>query len=477
MNFKKVVALGLASLMVFSMTACANNGSTEPSVAEIVVKGDLPMGTQAETGEEQESEATSDGKETALNFWYTDPNMTAYFEFALDRFHQEHPEIVVNLNMVASTGYLENINTQSIRQNNAVDVYMLHNADLEQAYLAGLAKAYEQEGTVFTPGNFGKSAIRAVSYKNKQVAYPLFFDSAFLVYNKNYVVEVPKTFDELLNFTNGREEEDENQKSILDKIEKTLIWPVSDYTFNYAFLSNDFVMGGANGDDRSQIDTANENVINTLIYYRNLYDFFAINRKEVDYNYCVQKFIEGKIAFTFVKMGMLPTLDEAVAVANGATTTAEDTISLELGGAESEEKKEENQEEEMPFAYGTAKMPDITETIAASSLSYTQALVVNPYSMHQKEAQEMVQALCYDYVDEFYEMTGFLPSRRNWNYDNDIFKGIYDNYDASTPRPKMMTLGDYYIQLEILLHKVWDDDGDVTELVNEFQDYVENQVK
>lgn len=473
MRLKKGIGIVLSVLMILSLTACSKDGSEEPSVAEITAKGDLPMGTQAETSAEAETQTVSDVKGTQLNFWYTDPNMTDYFTYALDRFHQEHPEIVVNLNLVAATGYLENINTQSIRQTNAVDVYMLHNADLEQAYLAGLARPYDPGNTFFTPGNFGKAAIRAISYKDKQVAYPLYFDSAFLVYNKNYVVEIPKTFDELLNFSNARDEEEENESNILDQIEKTLVWPVSDYTFNYAFLSNDFVVGGPNGDDRTQVSTSGENVIAALEYYHNLYDFFAINRTEVDYDYCVQKFIEGKIAFTFIKTGMLPTLDEAVRAAN--ETLTEET------SAQSEEGKEQEAEEEgtneLPFAYGTAKMPDITDSISASSLSYTQALVINPYSMHFEEAELLVQALCYDYVDEFYDLTGYLPSRRNWNYNNDTFTGIYDNYDNSTPRPKMMTLGDYYIQLEILLHKVWDDEGDITELVNEFQEYIQNQVK
>lgn len=421
MIFKKVIAVCASVALMCGLCACQKQ---EPQ--------DNPTVTDTE------SESTQPAEDVELTFWYTDPNMTDYFEYAIDKYQKQHTNVTVELHLVASNGYLENINTQSIKQTKAVDVYMLPHENLEQAFLAGLAKSYDSADTVYNVDNYGSSAIRAVTYQKKQIAYPLYFDSAFLLYNKLYVPEAPATFDALLNYSNNLEYSDEG--SVTDNIEKTLIWPVSDYTYNYAFLSDAFVVGGVNGDDRSQVDINNETVTTTLMYYQILHDYFAIDRKEMTEEVCLQSFMEGKNAFIFAKSGAI-----------------KDLMASEID-------------------FGTACMPDLTDEIKSSSISYTQTLVLNPYSLHEEEAKKLIQALCYDYVDVFYGMTGFFPSSRQWNYDYDKLQGIYENYHDSTPRPKMMSLGDLYIEMDILLHKVWDDNGEIPELLQQFQDFVITQL-
>lgn len=427
MDLKRSIAFLLTAAMLVSAAGCSGKNADD--------SGNI---TDVSTDNVTE-EVTLPAENVTLNFWYTDANMTGYFTAASSKYQYDHPGVTINLRLAASSEYLESINTQSIRQVNAVDVYMLSNEELEQAYLAGLASAYDPEGTVFNTDNFGNSAIRAVTYKGRQIAYPLYFDSVFLVYNTSYVTDVPQTFDQILAFTNVDDESSQEEDDSKSKIEKTFIWPVSDYTFNYQFLSDSFVVGGINGDDRTQVDTANGTVINSLMYFHNLYDFFAIDRNEVDYEYCLDYFIEGKSAFTLARTDAIKKLDES-----GIT-------------------------------YDTACMPDLTDSIQASSLSYTQTLVINPYSLHKDYARDFVKAVTYDYVNVFYGMTGYFPSCKIWESEPH-YAGIYDNYDDSTPRPKMMTLGDYYIEMEILLHKVWDDNGDVTELLNNFQNFITTQL-
>lgn len=440
--------------------------------------GDKTVEKEPESGAIEETSSEAVLEDISVNFWYTDQKMTDYFTYAVDRFQEENPNVTVNLSLVAANEYLDNINIQSFHMTNAVDVYMLSNVDIEKAYLAGLAESYDPSDTIYNSDNFGRSAIRAVKYGGKQVAYPLYFDSAFLIYNKAYIDEAPITFDALLDMSNNLQNDEE--KSNKDKIEKTLVWPVSDYTFNYPFLSDGFVVGGASGDDRSKVDTNNSEVTAALKYYQALNDFFAIDRNEANYEYCIEKFIEGKVAFTFAKTGMLKTLNEAVEESmKEPETSAENSDSEKKDEDKKEEDKNDEQEEVVEreiFSYGTAKMPDISDSLNASSLSYTQSLIINPYSLHKEMAGKLVKALICDYADSFYEMTGFLPSYKNWQYDNDVFDGIYANYDDSTPRPKMMTLGDYYVQLEILLHKVWDDEAEVEVLLDEFQDFAYQQL-
>ncbi len=426
MKLRRWIAGILALTCLFMTAGCGKDD--EESMTTTVAE-------ESSSAEETTSQ-TEPAEEISLNFWYTDANMTEYFTRVIEAYETEHPNVKVELRIVASTGYLDNINTQSINRSNAVDIFMLHNEDLEQAYLAGLAKEYEPEDTVYTEENYGKSALRAITYDGKRVAYPLYFDGAFLVYNKDYVETVPTTFDGILGFATMERGEEE---SIMDKIEKVCVWPVSDYSFNYEFLSDSLIVGGINGDNRTQVDVENGTVVAALEYFQSLNEYFALDRQEVNYDYCLNYFIEGKSAFTFVKTAALTKLNES------------------------------------GINYGTACMPDISDSISASALSYTQCLVVNPYSVHISEARELVEALTYEHVGEFYNLTGYYPSCKAWNYD-DIVKGIYENYFDSTPMPKMMTLGDYYIQLDILLHKVWDDEEEIAVLLSEFQNFLNVQL-
>lgn len=177
MNFKRSIAFLLTAVMLVSAAGCSGKNVD-----------DAGNTTDIQT-DNATDETVLPAEDVTLNFWYTDANMTGYFTAASDKYQYDHPGVTINLRLAASNEYLESINTQSIRQVNAVDVYMLHNEDLEQAYLAGLADAYDPEGTVFNADNFGNSAIRAVTYKGRQIAYPLYFDSAFLVYNTSHLYE------------------------------------------------------------------------------------------------------------------------------------------------------------------------------------------------------------------------------------------------------------------------------------------------
>lgn len=373
-----------------------------------------------------------------LNLWYTDEYMQNYFDYAIEKFEDENPGIKVVPKLSAAANYLENVNSNSIMQSNVVDVYMLPSENLEQAYLAGLALPYEPDETVYTTDNYSETAIHAVTYKGRRVAYPLCFDSAFLVYNHAYTDKAPATFDELLDFANNFEVEDGN--NIGAQLEQVLIWNVSDVLMNYQFMSGSFQIGGADGDDRDDITVYHANVIKGLEYYKSLSDFFAVDRKTITDEEVVEYFISGKAAFTITNTAGLTKLHAA------------------------------------GMDFGVCAMPDIMATLPSSALATTQVLVVNPYSKNIEAAEKLVLALSYDYTDDFYVKTGFFPARFNWNYDSKMVEGVYENYADSVTKAKIMNLGDLYVRLEILLHNIWDD-GNTEELLMEFQQFVKEQLK
>lgn len=420
---KKKISIVLLILLAAILTACGRKDKDDQGISP-TENGDVP--TQAQ------------GEEVLLNLWYTEGYMQDFLEAAVARFEEENPGVKISTKLAAKSEYLENINTNSIKQTNVVDLYMLPESDLEQAYLGGLALVYDPQGTVFTTENYCETALRAVTYDNKRVAYPLCFDSAFLVYNRAYTDDKPETFDALLAFANSYEVEEGSEAE--NQMERVMIWNMSDVEMNYQFLGKSFLIGGENGDDRSSISIYNSKVIKCLEYYKALNDFFALDRTTITDNEVVEYFVSGKAAFTITNTAGLTTLHTA------------------------------------GMNFGVCDMPDLTENLPAGSLSTTEVMVVNPYSRHQNVAQKLVQALAYDYADDFYVKTGFFPARFNWDYNSDMVDGVYANYADSVSRPKLMNLGDLFVHLEILLHNVWDD-GDTETLLMDFQQYVKEQLE
>lgn len=431
-NLMRKLLLITSAVCMLSLAACSKNNTADGASDESVSQENTSQSVVTEASNESTAE------EITLNLWYTSSYMQDYFESAISKFTEANPNVNVVLKLCAESGYLENINADSIKRTNVVDIYMLPEEDLEQAYLAGLALEYNPQETVFTEDSFSKTALRAVTYKGKQVAYPLCFDSAFLVYNRAYTNKAPKTFDELLDFANNFE--DSASGGVITQLERVLVWNVSDVKMNYQFLSSYFSIGGECGDDREVIDISNDNVIRGLEYYKSLNDFFALDRNTITDQSVVDYFVSGKAAFTITNTAGLTTLHTA------------------------------------GMDFGVCAMPDITSSLSAGALSTTETLVINPYSENVDMAKKLVQALAYDYADDFYIKTGYFPSRFNWEYDSSMVDGVYENYADSTSRPKIMNLGDFYVRLEILMHNVWDG-GSVEELLPQFENYVREQLE
>lgn len=419
MVFKKILrAMALSLAIVTMVTACGNAEGTVDTTESVT----------SVTKEENQDSIT-------MNLWYTDDYLTDYLKVGVENYMEDNPNVKIVLKQVAESGYLENINANSIKRTDVVDIYTLPVDDIEKAYLAGLAKEYDASATVYNTKNYCKTAISAITYDNKQVAYPLCFDSAYLVYNKQYTNEAPANFDELQNFANNLVTSEEENAV---QLEKVLIWNVADYKMNYQFLSDAFKIGGKNGDDRNSVSVYHADVIKGLYYFQSLNDFFAIDRKTVTEDEVLKFFEEGKAAF--------------------AITNTEGLLKLHMAGMD----------------YGVAKMPDMTDSLKTKALSSTLAMVINPYSANIETAQKIVDKFCYDMAADFYVKTGYFPCRSSWEYDSALLDGVYDNYAASVSRTKLMNAGDFYTRIEIMMNKIWDGEA-AEELLMDFQTYAKEQ--
>lgn len=125
-------------------------------------------------------------KKDNLEIWYTDEALGDYLARAALQYYQETGVRVVPT-YVSGVRYLEQINQAEIDGTNAPDLYIVTNDMLEKAYLSGLAVPIKDERALVNEQHFSKAALSAVTYQNKLLGYPLYFETSLFLYNETYL--------------------------------------------------------------------------------------------------------------------------------------------------------------------------------------------------------------------------------------------------------------------------------------------------
>ena len=172
---------------------------------------------EAGTGQEDEGEVTEFSQEDRLILWYTDEDLTPYLNSAALNYQKEKGIKVMPV-LVSGVEYLEEINKASIHSESGPDLYITSNDNLEKAYLSGLAADIQDEDRICRKDDYPQTALDAVTYMKRKIAYPFYYETSFLLYNKTYMEDVlrarqenesggedlgiviPSTIDDILNF-------------------------------------------------------------------------------------------------------------------------------------------------------------------------------------------------------------------------------------------------------------------------------------
>jgi maltose-binding protein MalE len=414
-------------------------------------------------------------KET-IYFWYTDETLADYINSAAVSFGEKEGVRVIPT-LVSGSEYLEQINKASLDNVQMPDAYLLSNDSLEKAYLAGLATEVNDVDGICTSEYFPQAAMSAVTYHDKIIAYPFYYETSVLVYNESYIEEwarqqaeseltgededeeLPEEADEDAEYT--EETVDINEAELAAKTEEYLAdalpdtmeeilsfadsfdapegvegvmeWSVSDIFYNYWFIGNYMIVGGDSGDDKDNIDISNDETVQCLDLYASLNQFFSIESDSVTYDSAIQDFIDGKIIFTIGTTDIVKKLEEAKA--DGS----------------------------FEYEYGIATMPDVTSELKGRSMSVTDAVVVNGYSTHNELANKFAAYLVNDCADTLYTWTGKVSSNAKIE-QSDALNVCFIEYSDSIPLAKMMETGDLWMQLEVMFAKVWDGEDPKTML-------------
>lgn len=136
-----------------------------------------------------EQSIASEVPEDTIVIWYTDDLLTEYIKDAALAFRQQSGKDVM-LKLVPGVDYLESINNASISDYSdipAPDLYITTHDSLMKAYLAGLAAPISDKNETVCDNNFPGTALHAITCNGKLVAYPLYYETNFFLYNKTYM--------------------------------------------------------------------------------------------------------------------------------------------------------------------------------------------------------------------------------------------------------------------------------------------------
>ena len=428
-------------------------------------------------------------KET-IYFWYSDESLTDFINSAAVSFGESRDVRVIPV-LTSDSEYLEAINEASLHGEHIPDAYIISNDSLEKAYLAGLASKIQGSDKLCTTEHFPQTALSAVTYKDKLVAYPFYYQTSAFLYNKTYLeawtaeqlaaqaegsgedaeeledmpdadegnesgeddefigeiplevtpeqlaAGIPANMDELLAFADNYEAP--------ENVEAVLKWAVSDIFYNYYFVGNYMIVGGESGDDDNNINIYNDETKKCLEVYQNLNQFFYIESDTVTPESVIQDFLDGKIVFTVATTDVLKKLEEA---------QADGTF---------------------PYEYGICMIPQPSTELKGRSLSVTSCVAVNGYSEHKELANAFAAYLTGSCYETLYERTGKTSANLAANQDNENLMAFMDEYKNSSSLPKMMETSNFWIQLEILFSRVWEG-GDIDSLLFGLSNQIMSQI-
>lgn len=423
-----------------------------------------------------------------LILWYTDEGLTDYLNSASVAYQDAEG---VRVEPVLKTGleYIEEIYDASVKNEEMPDIFIAGSDCLEKAALSGLALPVSDPENILNSINYPEIAMNAVTYKGNQVAYPFYYETAFLLYNSTYLSQMAdaelrseppegnedeegegRTYVPDAGIPEGYTEEsfkeavaERTQELIPESIEDItklamehgapegmehfFLWDVSDIYYNYFFTGAYMNVGGECGDDPDMIDICNDDTIRCMTTYQNLHQFFSIESKESSYEKVLADFLDGKSLFTIVTTDALPTVEKAY------------------------------EDGEFKYGYGVAALPGVDSDHTARGLSTTGCVVVNGFSEHPDEANLFAEYIIYENADTLYDRTGKMPCMGGVTGENTGAKGVVrELYESSAVLPKLITLSNFWVELELAYSRVWDG-ADPEQTLKTLSEQMREQVK
>ncbi|MCM1537545.1 MAG: extracellular solute-binding protein [bacterium] len=473
-----------------------------------------------------------------ITLWYTDELLTDYLSsVALD--YYEDTDIHVELTLVSGLEYLETINRNSIHETQYPDMFIVGNDSLGKAYLSGLASEIKDTEQMLTDAHFCETALNAVTYDGRYVAYPMYYETSYLLYNRTYLEQIART-EVLTDWYEAKEDAAAGTaggEGADDGAE-----PGSGDAEGAGGADGESADGGSAADGSAGIEGAEDedggaggwgeslflteeellespefarhveariealvpDSIEEILNFANEYDapenvdsIFKWDVSDIFYNYffagdSIQiggpagdnpNVIEIYNENTIRCLNIYQDLNQFFSIEADTTTYAsvmqefmDGKIIFTLATTDAVARLEAAKAEELfGYDYGVALIPDLTEELAAKEVSVTNCVAVNGYSDKKEAASLFARYICVIYADSLYARTGKVSARRYIPYENPVFDTIGQAYELSVPMPKVVESSNFWVELEMCFTNIWMGD-DANATLKRLSEQIKKQV-
>ena len=463
-----------------------------------------------------------------LNLWYTDESLSDFLAAAALDF-SEGSEVRVIPRLVSGLEYLESINEASLNTNMVPDVYILGNESLEKAWLSGLAcEIRNGEGYVSTE-HFPEAAIRAVTYQNRLIGYPFYYETSALVYNLSYLetaaADQLQAEADALAGQDAMAALDESGEAVEAENAGSADGEDADGSSTSGGSTNGEGTDGSgtsvgdadndgtdsqdaqNGGPDSQIAQRTQELIpadiDDILSFADSYNapeqveaVFRWDVSDVFYNYFfIGNYVDVggtygddeeqidiynldaiRCLSAYQELTQYFSIDpEEVSYESVAQEFLDGKLVFTIATTDILSRLEQAAADgSFPYAYGVARVPDIGG-LEARSLSVTSAVVVNGYSEKKDVANEFARYLTESAAERLYESSGKLPADTQVTLPSEQAAVFAEEYAASVPIPKMMTTSNYWVQMEIAFTRVWNGE-EVSAVLKDISEQIMTQV-
>ena len=461
---------------------------------------------------EQEKQEVFDNTKT-LHIWYTDEALTDYISSMAVRYNEEYGVRVIPT-LQSGLELLQSINEASLTSNYYPDLYIASNDNMEKAYLSGLAMEIRDEEGVVSLSNFPESAMHAVTYQQKILGYPFYYETSALLYNMTYLEELAKReiqaeLDEAAEAAKEAAEEtvteeDKNEEKSESKND-------SDSNSKAEEEKTEEETGTATISDEEMAELVHERVpalipttFEALLEFAESYD--APQNVEAVFKWDVEDiFFNYFFAGNYMDIGgMCGDSKDSIDIYNEESVRAlmvyqalSDYFAIDASNVEYDSVIQEFMEGkvvmttattdiirkldlakengEFAYDYGIAPIPRLNSEMDTKSLSVTNTIYVNGYTEMKKEANSFAKYLVIDHAKDLYEATGKVPANKNIRYDNPNLDMFMDEYQDSAPMPKLMAISNFWVKMEIMFERIWNGE-EVSKEMKKFSEDMMTQV-
>lgn len=434
----------------------------------------------------------------SLRLWYTDESLSDYLTTQAVKYNEAHSNVRIEPILVSGVELLENINSSSLKGEAFPDLYITTNDVLEKASLAGLTTEIAPDGRYLNENNFSKAALNSISYKGNYVAYPFYYETSALMFNRTYLEDfawsriaenegISLSYEEASEDESEADKEKDGETASNDNPEenKNEDTKEDDSEKKAAFDAN---IAELRQQHKDAIDLAVQEMIPSTIseiieFARNynapasVESVFEWDVTDIFYNYFfVGGYINagGDAGDTITELDLYTTemvscmmayqkLRDYFAIdANEVSYSGimEDFIAgkmvFTVATSDAVTKIRAAQAEgSCSFQYGVANIPDLNEDYITRSMSVTGCIAVNGYTNNTAEAFDFAGYLSSGTDESFFNQTGKLPARKGIEYGDRTLEIFEKVYEESVPLPKMIETSNLWMLMEIAFTEIW----------------------